>query len=96
MRISFSPVEGMPAAAISVDGDVITINGTPYDFSALLEGEIVPMASLAEPLIVSDATRTDGVIVLTVILGNAPEASEAARYPDVLVVTEAGDVTLPE
>lgn len=96
MRITYSPVEGLPAAEMSVEGETLTINGTDYDFSALGEGEIIPFLTLGEPLIVSDVTRVAGVVEITVILPHGPSAITETRFPDPVEIMTDGPISLPE
>lgn len=63
MRLTISPIAGLPGAsetAASVAGDVLTVDGIPYDLSAIPEGgEATPEGD--HPFI-GTITRTGGEI----------------------------------
>lgn len=95
MRITYSPVEGLAPIELSVEGDVLTINGVAYDFSALADGDSIPFVALAEPLIVSDVVRIGGVVELTVILPHGQNAPEETRFPTPVDLLVNGTVEIP-
>jgi hypothetical protein len=94
MLISFSPIRWDQELSLSVDGDVLTINGEPFDFSLLEDDDLLPAEAIGSDFIVDPVTRTDGDIVLTVLLPIPSEATESQRFPWQVEVTE-GEVTLP-
>jgi hypothetical protein len=73
MKLTLSPMRGVPGepeTAISVSGDTITVDGTPYDLSAVPEGgEATPAG---EHPFAGRITRAGGEIVCTVrvVLGD--------------------------
>ena len=95
MKISFIPQLRAAPVAVSVIGDTITINGTAYDFTPLAEGAVLPAEAAGCDLIVSNVTRIEGEIALTLVLPHGSDAPEAARFPQPIHVTENGPVTLP-
>lgn len=94
MLISFSPMRRDDTLTLSLSGDVLTINGDPFDFSGVTEGAVLPRDAVACEFLASDVTRTGGVIALTVILPLAGDAPEAARFPEPITATD-GAITLP-
>lgn len=95
MKITFSPVEGLPPSDVSVAGDVLTINSRLHDFSSLVEGDVLEMESVNDPMVVSDIMRLGGEIVVTIILPHGPDAKSETRYPISIDATTAGEVALP-
>lgn len=85
MQITFSPQVRTDTLALSVSGSVLTVNDVPFDLSVY-----DPEANPCEWIVgfqTSDA--------VTVILPIGSNASEAARFPEPVTVTD-GAVTLPE
>ena len=68
MKLTLSPMRGLPGqpeTEISVSGDVITVDGAPYDLSAVPEGgEATPQGD-THPF-TGKITRQGGVIACTV------------------------------
>jgi len=56
--IKFSPIysENLKVKA-SKKGDIYTINGVDYDFSPLLDGEVLPHSAVGCEFIISDVCR---------------------------------------
>lgn len=83
--------------AISVSGDVLTIDGTVLDFSPLSEGEALPSEAVDSPWLqqYSEVTRVGGDVCLTLILPICWDAPEASRFPEPIIVDADGPVTLP-
>ena len=80
---------------VTVTGDTITINGTAYVFSPLAEGSTLPSDAIDSEWIIGDVTRTDGEIVLSLLLPHGARAPEATRFPQPITVTTDGPVELP-
>ena len=95
MKITFTPQLRADTLSLSVDGDVLTVNGTGYDFSPLAEGGTLPREAVGCPLLASDVTREGGHITLTLILPHGSDAPEAARFPQPITVTQTGPIQLP-
>lgn len=101
MQINLTPMRRDDALALNRAGDVLTINGVAHDFSPLPDGGLLPQAAVGCDWIVSDVTREDGVICLTLILPHgpipwpAPPQANAVLFPDPIHVTVDGPVALP-
>lgn len=93
MHITFSPVRSDAPLTISVAGDVLTINGEEFDFSPLLDGELLPNAAVASDFITSDVERLDGKIHLTLLLPHGARAPESVRFMPPLTIT-SGELPL--
>ena len=96
MIINLSPVRDDSALNISVNQDVITLNGVDYDFSQLQEGETLPSKAIESTWFMGDVTRTLGEVIVTIRLPHGPYAGEAARFPEPITVIQDGPVQLPD
>ncbi len=95
MKLTLSPTMGLPGApetTIHVQGDVLTIDGTPYDLSPVPEGG---EASAEGTPISGKIVRVDGVIHATVqvILGDT--ASSVQPSEPWVIENASGDVAIP-
>jgi hypothetical protein len=95
MKLTFSPQRRDDTLALIKANDTLIINGEVLDFSPLPEGATLPSSAVGNDWIIGDITRKDGQIELTLILPHGPDASEAARFPVPLILTENGAVELP-
>lgn len=95
MKINLSPVRMDRRLVASVDGEVLTVNGTAYDFGPLAEGGTLPRAAVGCDLLASDVTRVGDHITLTLILPHGSDAPEAALFPQPITVTQSGPILLP-
>ena len=92
-KLNLSPQAGSRDTAISVSGNVLTIDGTAIDFSPLGEGE---QCETAGPLI-GMASRVDGVITVGVLLqydSATAEPNQSTDPADYLI--ELSDGTAPD
>ena len=96
MIITFSPQRRNDTLILSKMGDILTINGIPYDFSPLADGATLPREAIGCEWICGDVERVNGELVIPILLPHVPDASEAARFPEPMAVTIDGEVVLPE
>ncbi len=62
-------------STISWVGDIYQIGGEEFDFSQLLDGEILPQEALDSDLITSDVVRTNGEIFFIYVRTYSEEGS---------------------
>jgi len=99
MKITLSPVRGLPGqpeTEISVSGDTVTVDGTPYDLSAVPEGgEAMPQGD--DHPFTGAITRQDGVIhcPVRVLLDDSAEGHQPADPAHWTVDAGDGPVTIP-
>lgn len=94
--INLSPQVNSAVFNLSKNGDVLTLNEEVYDFTALVEGATLPKEAINSDWIISDVSRNNGNIELSLLFPISSTASEAARFPVPLEVSVDGVVTLPE
>ena len=95
MRIKLSPQVRDGSLVVSVNGDVLTINGVQYDFSPMGEGDVLPASAIDDEKITGDIKRVNGQIELTIILPITHDAPRAACFPEDIVTESANPVILP-
>ena len=96
MRIVLSPMRRDDTMQIAVADDAIKINGVDFDFSQLQPGSTLPREAIDCPWFAGDITRIDGVLQVSLVLPNGPDASHAARFPQPINVAKNGPVELPQ
>lgn len=96
MKIKLSPQYRSESLQLEKKGDKLTVNGQEFDFTDLGEGEILPADAVSHEFFVSDVTRSDGEIILTLILPYGPNASESVKFPELLENIQDGIVELPQ
>lgn len=95
MKITLSPQRRDETLTLFKANDTLIINDEVLDFSPLPEGATLPATAVANDWIIGDITRKDGQIELTLVFPHGPDASEAVRFPEPLVLTENGAVEFP-
>lgn len=95
MQITLSPQRHDSTLTLSRTGDMLTINGEAFDFSAIADGGTLPQAAVACDWLASDVERIGGVLHLTLILPHGADAPHDTLFPDVLTLTGDGPVDLP-
>ncbi|CUH67958.1 hypothetical protein TG4357_03306 [Thalassovita gelatinovora] len=95
MKITLFPQRRDDSLSLSKTGDILTVNGTDFDFSTLTEGEVLPREDVACDWIASDVTRTGGVLHLALILPHGSDAPVETKFPAPLTITADGPITLP-
>lgn len=63
----YAPIDPSEALTIVRRGDVLTIDGERFDFSALPEGATLPAEAVKCDVLASDVTRINGQLVLTLM-----------------------------
>lgn len=96
-KIFFQPrVCDEPQPAVSIAGDVLTIDGEDFDFSPMPEGGEIGSEHVASDWIIGvNVCRIDGEIRISMPLPIGPDAPEASRFPAPVIVNSDGPVTLP-
>lgn len=96
MIIDFSPIRSSAALFVIKTGDVLSINGSDFDFSPLPGGAEIPADAVGSPWVTGKVSRdAAGVLRLTLLLPHGPDPAPAVAFPVPLVVTEDGLLELP-
>ena len=95
MQITFTPLRHDMALHLERQGDVLIVNGTSYDFSALPEGATLPRKAINCELLASDVLRKQGRLYLTLILPFGADAPQQTRFPAPVIDPPDGVIALP-
>lgn len=96
MIINLSPQRRDDRLTLSKKGDVLTINGEAFDFSAVPDGATLPASAVNSPFIAGDVTRVGGTLTVSLLLPHGPEPSQAVAFPADIKANADGKITLPE
>ncbi|WP_312537719.1 hypothetical protein [Stutzerimonas nitrititolerans] len=95
MHITLSPVRLDETLTATRAGDVLTLNGEPFDFTQLPEGATLPAEAIASDWIIGPVSRINGELHLTLRLPHGANPSRAVAFPEPIHVTEDGPIPLP-
>ena len=95
MKITLTPVNMAAHLTLERAGDVLTINGTPYDFTPLPEGATLPRDAVDCAWLASDVERVGGALHLTLTLPHGHNAPGQTRFPAPVIDPPDGPVVLP-
>ena len=95
MQINWNPQRRDDSLTVVKQGDVLIVNGTEFDFSAMPEGATLPAEAIDSDLFSGPVERISGEIVLTLTLPHGPNPSHAVAFPQPINVTADGPVELP-
>ena len=96
MHITLSPQRRDDTLAVSKQGDTLTINGTPFDFSVIPDGATLPAAAVDCEYITGNVERINGVLRLSLILPHGTNPSQAVAFPEPLINPADGVLELPQ
>jgi hypothetical protein len=72
------------------------VNGETFDLSTMDEGDTLPREAIQGTWLRSpNITRTNGALVMTIVLPYGANAPKETRYAEMLIVSEDGPVTFP-
>lgn len=95
MHILLSPTRCDTPLHLERHADCLTLNGMRLDLLAIPEGATLPRTAVDSPWIAGDITRTDGVLQVPLRLPHGARAPQQTLFPEPLILTEDGPVTLP-
>ncbi|PLU08898.1 hypothetical protein [Sinorhizobium medicae] len=95
MKIDLSPQRRDDLLTVTKAGDVFTVNGMAFDFSALPDGATIPAGEVPCEWLVGSVERTAGELHLTLILPHGPGPSQAVAFPPPLIDPPDGVIALP-
>src|SRR5690606_21239084 len=86
MHIKLTPFAPLPGQfepmVATLAGDILTLNGVPFDFGPLPDGATLPSEAIDSEWIVGPVSRIDGELHLTLRLPHGPNPSQAVAFPE--------------
>ncbi|ASD02239.1 hypothetical protein [Pseudomonas aeruginosa] len=99
MIIKLSPYAPLPGSderlVLARVGDVLTVNGQPFDFTPLPDAGELPAEAVGSEWFVGFVVRRAGRVELSLRFPLTDDASAAARFPEPLLIEADGPVELP-
>lgn len=98
MNITFTPQlrDDITLASLSKAGDVLTINGTAYDFSVIPNGQVAYSDAFAGEMVVHASRDFSGELSVTLRLPYAnPNAPASVIFPDPIQNAPDGAIGVP-
>lgn len=93
-KITLSPQYSNNILKIEKSGSFLKINGEPYYFGTLNDGDEIPRDAITSDLIIGSITKENGVVNITILRPysniNAPES---VRFPMQIMLTEDQIIT---
>lgn len=96
MKIKLSPQRRGASLTLSRAGDVLWVNGEPFDFSQLPDGATLPADAIDSDWFAGAVRRVDGELHIPLILPHGPNPSQAVAFPEPIEVLADGPVELPQ
>ena len=96
MHITLTPQRRDDTLTVTKQGDILTINGTEYDFTDLPDGGTLPAEAVDCEFVIGSVDRVNGELELTLLLPHGANASEAARFSKPIINPSDGELELPK
>lgn len=80
---------------LSKAGDILTINGTAYDFRVIPDGATLPASAVVCNYITGNIERVGGILHINIILPTTESATQAANFPAPIINPADGALVLP-
>ena len=96
MQIKLSPARSDETLSVYRSGDIVTVNGVPFDFSRLPDGATLPADAILSDWFAGPVERINGNLRFTLKLPHGNTPSEAMAFPLPIDVTGDGIVELPK
>lgn len=96
MQIKFNPQRRDDSLVVEKQGDILIVNGTEFDFSAVPEGATLPADAIDSDFFSGPVERIGGELHVTLTLPHGPNPSQAVAFPEPIAVVADGKVELPQ
>lgn len=95
MHITLTPQRRNDTLVVTKAGEILTINGTAFDFSVIPEGATLPASAVSSEFVTGEISRSAGVLYLGLLLPTGPDATAAANFPAPIINPPDGLLELP-
>lgn len=96
MRIKLQPTRCDDVLVVVKDGSVLILNGEPFDFSPMSDGDTLPFSAITSDWFPADVEHANGELVITLRLPNPWNYSPEQAFPVDLVDVPDGPVLFPQ
>ena len=96
MKIKLNPQRRDGDLSITKQGETLTINGAPFDFSARPEGATMPASAVDCEYVTGDVERINGVLHISLILPHGPNPSQAVAFTAPIINPPDGVLEFPQ
>lgn len=96
MIIKLCPQRRDDTLAVIRAGETLMLNGEAFDLSAIGEGDTLPRSAVSCEWFAGDVERTDGELVVTLILPIPWNYSQEQAFPVDLISVPDGEVVFPK
>ena len=96
MVINFKPQRRDESLSLEKQGDILIVNGVPFDFSPLPDEATLPAEAIGSNWFCGPVDRISEELHLTLILPHGPNPSAAAAFPEPITVSANGPVEVPK
>ena len=77
-------------------GDTLVVNGEPFDFSRIGEGDTLPADAISSEFFTREVTRIGGELIFHINLPNPVNYSPEQAFPSPVSIKANGAVNLPK
>ena len=95
MKVNLSPQVRPGTLEVVRFGDVVVVNGTEFDFSAMGDGDTLPAGAVLSEWFVGPVDRVGAELELTLLLPLPPNYSAEQAFPMPIITLVNGLVPLP-
>jgi hypothetical protein len=95
MIIKLSPQLGRRALVVTKAGNTLTINGELFDFSRMVEGDVLSRTAITSDWFSADVEYKGGQLIVPLILPIFNGYTQAQAFPADLVNVPDGPVVFP-
>jgi hypothetical protein len=96
MIIKLSPIRSDAELTVIKRGAVLILNGEPFDFANMGDGDTLPLEAITSPWFADAVTRTGDTLELTLRLPLPANFSPEQAFPVPLLNVPDGVVLLPK
>ena len=90
MKITFSPQRSDEGLLLEKQGDVLTINGEPFDLSVIPDGATLPEEGIDSLYIIGSIERVNGEIEITILTPHGHNPPHNVAFPEPLIDADDG------
>ncbi|GFM48950.1 hypothetical protein K5D38_05170 [Pseudomonas cichorii] len=95
MKIYLAPQRRDDSLEVVKSGNVLILNGEPFDFTRMVDGDTLPASAISSPFFVGNVDNIGGELELTLILPLPANYSHAQAFPEPLLNVGDGPVVFP-